>query len=292
MHHLPVALGTANFGTLIPVSQSFSLLDKYTSMGGRIIDTANNYACWRPNGGGASELTIGCWFENKIRSEYTIMTKIGSMPISPGNSPLRVEGLSSQAVVAAVEQSLSRLKTSYIDILLAHHDDANTPLRETWETFTELVKTGKVRKIGISNYSSERVIELAEIIKTYGLHPLDVVQMKYSAIEPLNHDIVDKLVLLNNTMKHTLKNVAPDAMIYGYSALLKGLFEKDTTGEWPSAYDSSHNRNAVKDIQNEALEPEVSPSALVLKTIVDQGIIPVIATSKPNRLESNLKLLI
>ena len=88
-----------------------------------------------------------------------------------------------------------------------------------------------------------------------------------------------------------LQNMSPDTEIYAYSPLLNGLYEKPADGDWPAEYDSPENRAKVVELQTEAANQSVSTSALVLKTMVDDGIIPVTSTSKPERLESNLVLI-
>jgi len=290
---IPVALGTATFGTSLSQSDSFRILDKYVSLGGRILDTANNYAFWFPDAkGGESESVIGNWHKQRGRSAYTIMTKIGSQPIDAEEDPLILEGLSPEAVYQAVDRSLARLKTHYIDILLAHHDDRSTPLLDTWGAFSKLVGKGKVRKVGVSNYTPRRLTELANIVHEHSLVPVDFVQLKYSIIDPVDGADFGIYSLLNQQMKETLKLIAPNAVIFAYSPLLKGMvFGKDVEDKWPSEYDSIKNRKRIKVIQREAEELGVSPSAYVLKQIADQGIIPITATGKIHRLASNLKLL-
>ena len=290
---IPVVLGTAVFGTSLSQENSFRILDRYASLGGRIIDTSNNYAYWQPDGkGGESESVIGKWLKGQDRSAYTIMTKIGSLPIAGKEGQSTLEGLSSEAVYHAVNRSLVRLKTNYIDILLAHHDDMTTPLQDTWSAFSRLVATGKVRKIGVSNYSPKRVRELAAIVLQHSLAPIDCVQLKYSLIDPVAGADFGNLVLLNQEMKRTLRTVAAQAVIFGYSPLLGGGgFNKPSGGEWPSEYDSIENRKKVTEIQSEAKKLDVSPSAFVLRQIADQGIIPITATGRIDRLETNLRLM-
>lgn len=291
MKKIRAALGTSEFGTSISQKDSWELLDTYASLGGRIIDTANNYACWHPEGkGGDSELVIGSWLDKNDRSDFTVITKIGSMPISPKGEARRVEGLSANAVHSAVEQSLARLGTESIDILLAHHDDWNTPLRDTWEAFTELKKSGKVKKIGVSNYLPKRMVELAHTISEYNLAPIDVVELKYSVISPVTTEGLGQIVLLDDEMKNTLKKFMPEAMVFGFAVLLGGLFEKNVEDEWPSDYDTSQNRRQVKEIQLQAQELGVSPSAYVLKQVASEGFYPIIATRKTERLVSNMEL--
>lgn len=290
---IPVALGAAFFGTSLSQADSFEILDKYASLGGRIIDTANSYAFWNPNGkGGESESVIGKWQKQRDRSAYIIMTKIGSQPINVEDDLSILEGLSPEAVYQAVDRSLVRLQTDYIDILLIHHDDKTTPLLDTWLAFSKLVTMGKVRKIGVSNYNPERLTELVHIIHEHSLVPVDFVQLKYSVIDPVGEVDLGNLYALNQEMKNTLRIILPNAVIFAYSPLLGGrVFSKTAKEKLPSDYDSIKNREIVNVIQREAEELGVSPSAYVLKKIVDQGIIPITATGKTDRLATNLKLL-
>lgn len=293
MNGIQVALGTASFGTAISQEDSHRVLDKYASLGGRVIDTANNYAFWYPNGkGGDSEAVIGNWLERKDRSMFTIMTKIGSQPIDVKEKIRKLEGLSPEAVYSAVDKSLVRLKTDYIDILLAHHDDRHTPLLDTWRAFSALVSAGKVRQVGISNYSPQRVAELTRVVREYSLAPIGFVQLQYSVINPVDGaDLEEKLVRLDPEMRETLARLLPEAKIFAYAPLLRGkIFETTAKDKWPSKYESIQNRSKVSEIQLEARELGVSPSAYVLKQIADQGVWPITATGNVEHLEGNLKL--
>lgn len=287
-----VGLGTAGFGTAISREDSFRVMDKYAVLGGRVIDTANNYAFWHQNGkGGDSESVIGSWLERVTRADFTIMTKIGSQPVIAKDGASSPEGLSYEAVHGAANKSLARLKTDYIDILLAHHDDMTTPLLETWKAFNDLVSSGKVRQVGISNYSAQRVDELACLVRENSLASVDVVQMQYSVIDPVQGCDWGKLVLLDTEMRETLARVLPSARVFAYSPLLAGrVFEKTANAEWPFEYESIANREKVRKIQLKAAELDVSASAYVLKQIADQGIWPITATGNAERLETNLRL--
>lgn len=293
MSGVPLVLGSGDFGTAVPREIAWQILDTYASLGGRIVDTANNYAYWHPGAkGGESESVIGDWLEQRDRSAFTVMTKIGSQPVAAEDGSPRMEGLSPAAVHRAVDKSLARLKTDCIDILLAHHDDRRTPLLDTWQAFSDLVAAGKVRKVGISNYSPERVAELAGLVAEHSLAPIDCVQLKYSLIDPIEGSDFGVLVVLDRRMKRTLASLAPGAVVFAYSPLLGGkVFEDTPGGEWPPEYDSVRNRDKVREIRRRAGELGVSVSACVLKLIADEGFLPVTATSKAERLETNMKLL-
>jgi len=292
MTGIPVVLGTALFGTTVSREDAFRVLDRYALLGGRTLDTANNYAYWHPEGkGGESESVIGSWLERQDRRAFTVVTKIGSQPFTGEDGMRRLEGLSPEAVRRAADRCLDRLKTRRIDVLLAHHDDPGTPLLDTWRAFSDLVSAGKVGKVGISNYSVRRVAELARIVREHSLAPVDVVQMKGSVIDPAAGADFGMLVPLDRAMRETLERLLPHALVLAYSPLLGGrVFEQTATDGWPAGYDSAENRAKVAEIRRRAGELGVSPSACVLKEMADQKRWPVTTTSDPDRLEANLKL--
>jgi aryl-alcohol dehydrogenase-like predicted oxidoreductase len=287
---ISVALGTSTFGTAISRFDAFAVLDKFASLGGRVIDTANSYAFWSPGGiGGESEKIIGDWLEGQNRSDFTIMTKIGSFLTDQG----RAEGLSPDAIRKAVLHSLDRLQVDYIDILLAHHDDTSTPLQDTWATFSELVTAGTVKHVGVSNYRPARMKELGELINNTSFAPIDFVQLKYSCIQPMDWPDSHELVLLDQKMRKMLGKYLSQPDVFAYSPLLNGLFDKNPheAEAWPLEYDSPQNRAKVCEIQRTARELGITPSACVLREIVNQGLIPITMTSRADHLESNLEFL-
>jgi len=288
---IAAVLGTAAFGTTLTPADSFKLMDTFAALGGRMIDTANNYAYWVPQGrGGESETVIGQWLAKQRRRDFTVITKIGSQVVGQKNGVPMVEGLSPRAIRQAVEQCCIRLQTDCLDILLAHHDHPGLSLLEMWSAFSVLKAIGKVRGIGVSNYTPARLRELAELIARHALAPIDALQMKYSVIAPLPTAVFEKLEVLDDPMKQTIRDYMPQAAVFAYSPLLGGLFE-NPQGQWPAEYDTAENRHKVRTLQDRAKEKNVSPSALVLKMITDEGYFPVTATGSPARLQSNLALV-
>jgi len=138
------------------------------------VDTADAYSAWVPgNKGGESETIIGKWFKQSgKRSKVVLATKVGN-PMGPDK-----KGLSKAYILSAVEDSLKRLQTDYIDLYQSHLDDVSVPLEETLETYSQLVKQGKVRLIGASNTSGKRLAEALQISEQHG-YP------SYVSIQPL-----------------------------------------------------------------------------------------------------------
>jgi aryl-alcohol dehydrogenase-like predicted oxidoreductase len=158
---------------------SFRLLDAALDAGLNFIDTADVYSRWAEgHTGGESETVIGKWFARSgRRSQVVLATKLG-FDMGDGK-----KGLSRKYIVEAVEASLGRLQTDYIDLYQAHTDDAETPLEETLSAFDSLVKQGKVRLIGASNYSGARLKEAIEISQKNNLARYECLQPNYSLVE-------------------------------------------------------------------------------------------------------------
>ncbi|WP_332813986.1 aldo/keto reductase [Ramlibacter sp.] len=170
----PLCLGGNVFGWTADEKTSFSLLDAWVDAGFNFIDTADVYSTWVPGHvGGESETVIGRWLaQGGRRDRVVIATKVG-MDMGQG----RV-GLKPARIREAVEQSLRRLQVDCIDLYQAHKDDEDTPLEETLEAFGALVKQGKVRAIGASNYGAARLSQALEASRRLGLP-------RYESLQPL-----------------------------------------------------------------------------------------------------------
>jgi aryl-alcohol dehydrogenase-like predicted oxidoreductase len=140
---------------------AFTLLDAFVAAGFNAIDTADSYSRWVPgNKGGESETIIGKWLKARgNRKKVVIATKVGS-EMGPGR-----KGLSKAYILRAVEDSLQRLQTEYIDLYQSHFDDPSTPFEETLEAYAQLIKQGKIKAIGASNYGAERLSQALQVSK-------------------------------------------------------------------------------------------------------------------------------
>ena len=170
----PLVFGGNVFGWTVDQARSFELLDRFVERGFNAIDTADMYASWAPGlSGGESETVIGQWLARSgRRDEIVLMTKIGLRE--------QHKGLSAANIEVAVENSLKRLGTDHIDVLFAHIDDAQVPLEETLSAFNRLVKAGKVRTLGASNYSAERFQLALDVSREQGLARYEVMQPRYN----------------------------------------------------------------------------------------------------------------
>jgi aryl-alcohol dehydrogenase-like predicted oxidoreductase len=175
-----LCLGGNTFGWTTDQKASEAVLDAYVAAGGNFIDTADVYSRWVPgNKGGESETVLGTWLEARNhRSTVLIATKVMG-PMGPGPND---QGLSRFHIIEGVEASLRRLRTDYIDLYQAHWDDRDTPLEETLRAFDDLVRQGKVRYIGASNYHAWRLTRALWESDRLGTVRYECLQPKYNLV--------------------------------------------------------------------------------------------------------------
>jgi len=178
----PLAFGGNVFGWTADEAMSFRLLDAWLDAGFNFIDTADVYSAWVPgHSGGESETVIGKWLrQSGKRNRVVLATKVGK-PMGDG-----LVGLSPAYIRQAVDASLRRLQTDHIDLYQSHDDDADTPLADTLGAFAELIKAGKVRAIGASNYTAPRLAEALDVAERAGLP-------RYESLQPL-YNLYDRAV--------------------------------------------------------------------------------------------------
>ena len=179
-----ICLGGNVYGWTLSETEAFRQLDAALDAGLNFVDTADVYSRWVPgNKGGESETIIGKWFaKTGKRRDVILATKVG---MEMGENK---KGLKAAYIRQAVEESLQRLHTDYIDVYQAHKDDSETPLEETLGAFNELVKEGKVRYIGASNYSGARLAEALETSRKNGFASYVSLQPHYNLVERQNYE--------------------------------------------------------------------------------------------------------
>jgi aryl-alcohol dehydrogenase-like predicted oxidoreductase len=270
----PLVFGGNIFGWTADEAMSFKLLDAFVAAGLNMIDTADVYSKWVPGHlGGESETIIGKWLSKRGgRDKVLIATKLG-MEIAPGE-----QGLSKAYILRAVERSLERLQTDYIDLYQSHRDDAATPLQETLETFAELIRSGKVRAIGASNYKADRLAEALRISAAHGLP-------RYESLQPLYnlYDRADYEAELGGLCQRENVGVIP------YFALASGFL----TGKYRSEKDLEGKARGqrVKTMLNErgfrilkaldtlSAELGASPAQISLAWLMARGVTAPIASA-------------
>ena len=219
----PLVFGGNVFGWTVDEPTAFALLDRFVGQGFNAIDTSDVYSAWVPgNAGGESETVIGNWLKRRgRRGDVVLITKVGKCESR--------KGLSAANIQAAVEDSLRRLQTDYLDVYFAHLDDENIPLEETLEAFARLIAAGKVRTIGASNYSAAR-LEAALSSAADKMLP------RYEVIQPL-YNLNDR-----QDFEAGLAQLATERElgVICYYGLASGFL----TGKYRSEQDVAHSKRA------------------------------------------------
>jgi aryl-alcohol dehydrogenase-like predicted oxidoreductase len=227
----PLCFGGNVFGWTVDERTSFALLDAWVEAGFNFVDTADVYSRWVPgHTGGESETVIGRWLAQGggRRDKVVIGTKVGMD-----------KGLSPQWITQAVDESLRRLQVDCIDLYQAHKDDEATPLEDTLECFARLVKQGKVRAIGASNYGAARLAEALRTSERLGLP-------RYESLQP-NYNLYDRAEFERELQPLCLRE---QVGVINYYALAAGFL----TGKYRSAEDagkSARGGGVVKKYVNE-----------------------------------------
>jgi aryl-alcohol dehydrogenase-like predicted oxidoreductase len=173
----PIVLGGNVFGWTVDQPSAFRILDAFVEAGFNAIDTADTYSRWVPgNKGGESETMIGNWLKQGggRRERVLILTKVGA-EMGPDK-----KGLSRRYIMTEVEESLRRLQIDTIDLYQSHRDDTSTPMPETLEAYAELIRVGKVRAIGASNFTAERLREALDVSAMHGLPRYECLQPRFN----------------------------------------------------------------------------------------------------------------
>ncbi|WP_020496768.1 aldo/keto reductase [Sciscionella marina] len=178
----PLNLGGNVFGWTADREQSFAVLDAFLEAGGNFIDTADVYSAWVDgHSGGESETVLGEWFASRgNRDKVILATKVGMLEGRHGLGKVNIH--------AAVEDSLRRLRTDYIDLYYAHWDDEQSPQEETLSAFDELVRAGKVRHIAASNFTPDRLNSALDISERDGLARYVALQPHYNMVERVDYE--------------------------------------------------------------------------------------------------------
>ena len=242
----PLMLGCNVMGWTADEATSFALLDAWVDAGFNFIDTADVYSKWAPgHSGGESETVIGKWLrQSGKRNRIVLATKVGN-PMGPQRS-----GLSPAWIRQAVEDSLRRLQSDTIDLYQAHIDDAQTPLEDTLGAFSDLIKAGKVRAIGASNYTAPRLALALETSQKHGL-------ARYESLQPL-YNLYDRAVFEDELEALCLKH---GVGVINFYALASGFL----TGKYRSEADSTKSARG-----STAISKYLNPRGLKILAALDE----------------------
>ncbi len=279
----PIIFGGNVFGWTLNEKESFAILDLMFDMGIQTIDTADVYSRWAPgNEGGESESILGKWMKERgNRDDLIICTKVG-MDMGQGKIDL-----SKSHIRASVEDSLRRLQTDYIDLYYSHKDDETTTPKETLSVYKELIDEGKVRFVGASNFSVDRLKESEQVATEHGLPKYQVVQPEYN-------------LLSRNSFEGELQSYCQQHQlgVASYFSLASGLLsgkyrnEKDLENSSRTDYVKKHwnadTKKLLMVLEDIANHQQTTSAAIALAWVMHQPGIsaPIASATKEEHLQA------
>lgn len=278
----PINLGGNPFGWTADREATFAVLDAFVGAGGSFVDTADSYSAWVDgHEGGESERLIGAWMaERGNRGQVVVATKVCK---KPGR-----EGLAHDNVVAALEESLERLGTDHVDLYYAHYDDEAVAIADQVQTFHSLVQAGRVRAVGLSNYTPERMREWFETARREGLTVPEAIQPRYTLVSREGYE----------------RDYAPiaqefGAAVFSYPALASGFltgkyrteadFEGVARGSAAKRYADAGGLRVVDALVQVGERHGVEPATVTLAWLLAKGVTaPIASASRPEQLDALL----
>ncbi len=280
----PIFFGGNVFGWTLNEEESFRILDAFLDRGFNAIDTANNYSYWvEGNVGTESERIIGNWLKSRgVRDQVVLATKVG------GRNMIQEKPNTTKAhILKEVEDSLLRLQTDYIDLYQTHYDDTETPVEETLSAYSQLIKEGKVRFIGASNFSSERLIESLDKAELYNLPAYKTLQPEYNLFDRQHFEEFLQPV----AEKYNLGVIPYYSLASGF---LSGKYrseedlEKSVRGNGIKKYLNERGFKILDALETISNRYTISYSAVSLAWLLDQKTVaaPIVSATKESHLDA------
>jgi len=258
----PLVLGGNVFGWTVDEARGFDILDAYVEAGFTAIDTAEGYPNWVPgNPPGMSETIIGKWLKARgNREQVHVFTKV--------NSGKRPGGLKADAIKAGIEASLQRLQTDYIDLYFSHWPDAETPHEETLEAYDTLIRAGKVRVIGASNYSAEMMRDAQQTAIVKSLQRYEVTQPRYNLYDRAEFDALRPYLLENEVGSIVYYSLASGFLTGKYRS--QDDLGQSARGGGASQYLNARGPSILGALDQVAAELDATPAEVALAWLVAQ----------------------
>jgi len=282
-----LCLGTMQWGWTADEAAALGVMDAFVAAGGNFIDTADIYSRWAEgNPGGVSEEIIGRWMQARgNRSQVILATKLrGPMGQGPND-----QGLSRKRVFDAVDASLQRLQTDYIDLYQCHFPDMDTPIEETLEAFDDLRRAGKIRYAGISNFAAWQVVESLWQAEVKGTLRFDSIQPHYNLVNRAEFERE-----LKPTCEKYGIGVIPYSPLGG--GFLTGKYQRDNTptsqraGAITSRYTNEEGWRTLDAVLDVVAETDSSATAVSLAWLLAQSVItaPIVGANSIEQLQASL----
>lgn len=281
----PLIFGGNVFGWTADEKRSLQLLDLFFDNGFNCIDTADSYSVWvAGHAGGESETIIGKWLKQRgRRAEVVLATKVG-WEIPPDK-----KGLSKNYIMAEVETSLKRLQTDYIDLYQSHKDDMNTPPEETLEAYEMLIRQGKVRYIGASNFSRERLEQSLQTSSEKGLPAYCSIQPEFNLYERSFEKDFGDLVKKHHLAVIPYRGLASGFLTGKYRS--EKDFSKSTRGKGMAKYLNKKGFAILDALDKLAATHQCSPAAIALAWLIQHPLItaPIASATSEEQLSEIMK---
>lgn len=283
----PITFGGNVFGWTIDEAKSFEIIDAFVDAGFNFIDTANNYSYWvKGNDGGESERIIGNWLKKRrIRDKVVIATKVGGCGKNTDKP-----NATKKHIIQEVDNSLMRLQTDYIDLYQLHYDDDVTPVEETLSAFQDLIQEGKIRWIGASNITPERLKESLKAAQEFNLPKYQTLQPEYNLYERENYEKNFEPIVLENNLS-----------VLNYYSLASGFLtgkyrtdedlNKSQRGKDVQKYLDTRGLKILDALDEISLEHKTTPAVVALAWLLHRTSVtaPIASATSLNQLESIIK---
>lgn len=282
----PLAFGGNVFGWTADEATSFKLLDAFVAGGFNLVDTADVYSKWVPgNKGGESETVIGNWLKQGGKREKVVIATKAGAEMGPDK-----KGLSPEYIEQAVEDSLRRLQTDYIDLYQTHYDDLSTPVEATLEAYAKLIKSGKVLAIGTSNMSPERLLQSLEASEQHGYPRYESLQPEYNLYDRQKFEREYEPI----TSQYGLGVISYYSLASGF---LSGKYRskedasKSPRGQKALSYLDERGQNILDTLDEVAKSYHTTPASVAIAWLVQRpGLTaPIVSATKVEQLEELFK---
>ncbi|MBY0280871.1 MAG: aldo/keto reductase [Alphaproteobacteria bacterium] len=282
----PLALGGNVFGWTIDEKTSFSILDAFVDFGFNLIDTADIYSAWvSGNKGGESETIVGNWLKKSGKRDKIVLTTKVGMRMGDGSM-----GLKRDYILESIEASLKRLQTDYVDFYQSHKDDIDAPMEETLEAYDILIKQGKVRAIGASNYKANRLREVLGI-------SLEKQYPAYVSLQP-HYNLCNRFEFETELESLCLEQ---NLAVISYSSLANGFLtgkyrceadlQKSARGEYVSKYLNERGFKILEALDKVSDTYQTTPAAIALAWLMQRKSItaPIVSATSVSQLSDLVK---